>query len=247
MSGTRTDVPLPRPAPRPSLTLRQRSNEAELLDAQAIDSGDLGANLRDLARLNRLPGGVQASADAIARLAGDRPSLRVVDLGTGGADMPLSFAWRGWAATAIDSHPQVAAAARAATAHEPRVEIIEADCRAVPFGDDAFDVAHSSLLLHHLYPPDAITALREMRRVARVGVVVNDVRRGLLAYVLGAPPVLAFSRSAMTRHDGLVSLRRAYTLRELDQMLDDADLRVVWRSNRWMPRVVTAAVPKTSR
>ena len=50
-----------------------------------------------------------------------------------------------------------------------------------------------------------------MRRVAREAVVVNDLRRGRLAFVMAAAPVLAFTRGRYTRHDGVLA-RRAYTL-----------------------------------
>jgi hypothetical protein len=53
---------------------------------------------------------------------------------------------------------------------------------------------------------------------------------------------MAFGRSPVTRHDGLISARRAYTLDELDSLIARAGLTRRWRSNRWMPRVVTAAV-----
>jgi hypothetical protein len=83
-------------------------------------------------------------------------------------------------------------------------------------------------------------ALTEMRRVARRGVVINDLRRGLLPFVITAATVLALSRAHYTRHDGVLSARRAYTLPELDDLAAAAGLRPVWRSPASMPRVATA-------
>ncbi|MGI8999279.1 MAG: hypothetical protein ACR2GO_06185, partial [Candidatus Limnocylindria bacterium] len=94
---------------------------------------------------------------------------------------------------------------------------------------------------HHLDPEEAVVVLREMRRVSRHGVVINDLRRGVLPFVATAVSVVAFGRSPVTRNDGLVSARRAYTLGELGGLLDAAGLAVRWRSPSWMPRVVTAA------
>jgi SAM-dependent methyltransferase len=117
-----------------------------------------------------------------------------------------------------------------------------ADARALPFDDGAFDVAHCSLLLHHLDPHDAVQALEELRRVSTRGVVINDLRRGLLPLVATWASVTGFGRSPVTRHDGLISARRAYTLDELDTVLARAGLTRTWRSRAWLPRVVTAAV-----
>jgi hypothetical protein len=95
------------------------------------------------------------------------------------------------------------------------------------------------MLLHHLEPTEVVRALREMRRVARRSVVVNDLRRGPVAFVLTAAAVLALSRGAYTRHDGVLSARRAYTLDELDDLAAEAGLRPTWRTwSRW-PRVTT--------
>ncbi len=75
-----------------------------------------------------------------------------------------------------------------------------------------------SLLLHHLDPGPAAAALRELRRVARRGIVVNDLTRtwaGLVGLALLLP---LLARSWITRHDGLVSVRRAYTPPELRRL-----------------------------
>jgi ubiquinone/menaquinone biosynthesis C-methylase UbiE len=144
---------------------------------------------------------------------------------------------------AIDSNPGVVAVARRATAGTALVEVREADARALPFADAAFDVVHCSLLVHHLGPDEAVVVLREMRRVASLGIVVNDLRRGLIPLAATAVSAVALGRSRVTRIDGIRSARRSYTLGELDDLLVAAGLRRAWRSSGWMPRVATAAVP----
>jgi ubiquinone/menaquinone biosynthesis C-methylase UbiE len=228
---------------RRRLPMATRADADELLDSGELTPDEVDANLADLARLNRLPGGVSASMSAIARLAG-RDGADVLDVGTGAGDMPLAFARRGWRTTAIDTNPQVLRVARRVAAGTDLVEVLEADARNLPFADGSFDVAHCSLLVHHLAPDEAIAVLREMRRVARHGVVVNDLRRGLLPLVATGASVVVLGRSRVTRTDGIASARRAYTMNELDELLTGAGLRSAWRSISWMPRVVTAAVTR---
>jgi ubiquinone/menaquinone biosynthesis C-methylase UbiE len=238
--------PEPRPnGARPRLPLATRRELPELLDEDALSPTDVAANLDDLARLNRLPGGVTASVSAIAALANGTATsgLRILDVGTGRADFPLAFARRGWRSVAVDVNPRVLDIARAAAAGNRAVDVVGADGRSLPFADASFEVAHCSLLVHHMAETQAVLVLRELRRVARRGVVVNDLRRGPFAFVATALPTLVLSRSHVTRHDGIASARRAYTLAELDDLLAAAGLRPVWRSSRWLPRVATAAVP----
>lgn len=223
--------------------LGARTDAVELLDSGHLSRSEVEANLADLARLNRLPAGTDASISAIERAIGTGNGARILDVGTGAADMPRAFARRGWEVVAVDDNPVVLSLARAGLAGVPGVEIVEGDALALPLDDGAVDVAHCSLLIHHFEPQAAVTALREMRRVCRRGVVVNDLRRGLLPLAATWVTVMALGRSAVTRADGPVSARRAYTLRELDALLAEAGLTPRWRSPTWLPRVVTAATP----
>jgi ubiquinone/menaquinone biosynthesis C-methylase UbiE len=232
---------------RRRMPLGLRADAAELLDEGDLSPAEIEQNLADLARLNRLLGGSAASIDAIDRLAdaGDPP--RILDVGTGRGDMPIAFARRGWPTVGLDIHPGVLSIARRETANEPLLEMIEGNARALPFGDASFDVGHCSLLIHHFEPPAAVGVLRELRRVARRGVVINDLRRGVLPLIATGISVAALGRTHVTRRDGMTSARRAYTLDELDALLAEAGLEVRWRSSRWMPRIVTAAAEPIRR
>lgn len=221
--------------------LGARADAAELLDSGRLSRSEVEANLADLVRLNRLPGGTDTSIGAIERLMGSGNAARILDVGTGAGDMPIAFARRGWQVVAADVNPHVLAVARAGLAAVPGVEVVEADALALPLEDGSVDVAHCSLLVHHLAPEEAVAALREMRRVCRRGVVVNDLRRGILPLAATWMTVMALGRSHVTRADGPVSARRAYTLHELDLLLAEAGLTSRWRSAAWLPRVVTAA------
>jgi SAM-dependent methyltransferase len=223
------------------LGLGARTDAAELLESGRLSRSEVEANLADLARMNRLPGGTDASIRAIERLIGTGSGARILDVGTGAGDMPIAFARRGWPTVAADINPDVLAVARTRLARVSGVEVLDADVRALPLDDGAVDVAHCSLLIHHLAPDEAVLALREMRRVARRGVVVNDLRRGPFPVAVTWVTVMALGRSRVTHLDGLTSARRSYTMPELDGVLAAAGLTPRWRSPAWLPRVVTAA------
>lgn len=226
---------------RRHMPLGARADAVELLDGGCLSLPEVEQNLVDLARLNRLPGGTATSIAGITRLLDRKEEGRILDVGTGRADMPIAFAERGWRTTALDTNSDVLSIATRATAGEPRIEVMSGDARAIPFEDRAFDVGHCSLLVHHLEPDAVVAMLRELRRVARRGIVINDLRRGLFPLVATAVSVAAFGRTHVTRRDGIASARRAYTLDELDGLLATAGLEIRWRSSRWMPRVVTVA------
>ena len=225
------------------LPLGTRAEAVELLDSGRLSPLEVEQNLADLARLNRLPGGTATSVEAIRELAGLRPGLGILDVGTGRADMPIAFAALGWRVTALDSNPDVLTVARREAHAYRQISLVAGDARRLPFDDGAFDVAHCSLLIHHMGPGEAVSVLREMARVSRLGIVVNDLCRGIVPLAATLSATLALARSGVTRRDGLTSARRAYTLREVDALLERAGLAPRWRSPGWLPRVVTAATP----
>jgi SAM-dependent methyltransferase len=215
------------------------SGVAELLDGPLNDQPTLVANLRDLARLNRLTGGTRLSRRAIAALgddAGATTTTTILDVGTGAADIPMTLlaaaraSGRSLRVTATDSRLEVLEAARIARpaiATAAGLELAIADGRALAYADGAFDVAHASMVLHHLEPDDAVAFLRELRRVSRRGLVVNDLVRGRLNWIGGWLLIHATATSRYTRHDGPLSIRRAYTRAELLGLVAGAGLEPV--------------------
>jgi ubiquinone/menaquinone biosynthesis C-methylase UbiE len=221
---------------------------SEHLDGPLTDPDVLRGNLRDLRRINRILGGVGLSrraceallgwtdrGDVAGDVAGASPPLRLLDVGTGGADIPTALieAWRQRRpirVTGLDSRSEVLRAAlaeRPALRGVPELTLVEGDGRALPFEDAAFDIAHASLLLHHLEPLDVTALLREMARVSSVGIVVNDLARGRLAWLGAWLLVHVATSNPFTRHDGPLSVRRAYSLPEARRLVEAAGLRIV--------------------
>ena len=215
--------------------MRRSVDDDELLDGPLDDPAALRGNLRDLERANRWLGGVDLSAHGIELLAGGRDTLTVLDVGTGAADIPVALLARAdrggrrLRVTGVDSRPEVLAAAvarRPLLGATAGLELHVGDGRRLPFPDRSFDVVHASLLLHHLDPAAAVALLREMGRVARRGVVVNDLLRGRLAWLGAWVLSRVATRNRYTRHDAPLSVRRAYTVGELTSLIAAAGMRV---------------------
>lgn len=218
-----------------------RSAEQELLDGKELDPAELRTNLREMAMLNRLPGGVGASIAGVRWATRGVARPHVLDAGTGKADFPrrLRRAVPDVRVTAVDSHPEVLAIARRNLRGTGDVSLLHADARALPLFDGSLDVAHASLLLHHLEPDDVVATLTELRRVSVHGVVINDLRRGRVAVAVSSLTVVALARGRYTRHDGPMSARRAYSIPELDDLAGRAGLAPAWRTPAIWPRVTT--------
>ena len=234
--------------------MRRLAQAREHLDGATLDPVVLDGNLRDLARINRRLGGASLSIRALRSLMPDGTlDVRLLDVGTGAADLPMAMVaargpWQSLHVTAVDSRAEILEAAQRVTpglAGRSDIELRLADGRSLPFADGAFDVAHASLVLHHLEPEDAARFLRELGRVSRLGVVLNDLARNRLALV-GAWFVLrTLTRNPYTLHDGVLSVRRAYTPDEATSLLREAGLAPIaehhgFARHRW----AIAAVPR---
>jgi ubiquinone/menaquinone biosynthesis C-methylase UbiE len=206
-----------------------RSQEPELLDRSDHDYAALADNLADLRALDRYLGGSALTWRALWPLLRELPRTRpisLLDVATGGADGPRSLAARA-RRRGYDLRPlasdRLADVLRLARAAGARFPLIQHDALAIPLPDRAVDFVTCSLALHHFEPLAAIALLRELRRVARRAVIVNDLRRSRPAY-WGARLLALGPWHTMARHDGPLSVLRAYTLAEIRQLVAQAGL-----------------------
>ncbi|HEV2131914.1 MAG TPA: methyltransferase domain-containing protein [Longimicrobiaceae bacterium] len=216
------------------MSLQTRARGAELMDEPAADVAELRRTLRDLRVVNRWLGGTHVVLRHLRAMLSRLPleRYRILDVATGSGDIPLSVArWarrRGIAVEilATDAHPRTAALARELTAAEPAIRVEQADALSLPYEDAAFDFALCSTALHHFDGQDALQVLRELDRVAAHGVVVSDLLRSRFG-LWGARLLAAtlWRRSELTRHDGPLSVRRAFTAAELRGLARAAGLR----------------------
>lgn len=208
----------------------------ELLDGP-LDEPTLGGNLRDLGRLNRALGGIDLSWRALVnvlRATSPGAGLRMLDVGTGGGEIPVELARRARRIgrrvnfVATDIRPEIVRAA-AAIAVEPEIEVRLAEPDLSREADDSFDVVHASMVLHHHDPGDARALLRHFARVSRSVVIVNDLDRGWRWWAGAWLLSRLLTANRYTRHDAAMSVRRAYTADEMSALAREAGLREVSR------------------
>jgi SAM-dependent methyltransferase len=196
---------------------RIRPDGDEILDAPDVDPALARRSLRDVMLANSLMGGTRAVMHELELLIPSLPTrATMLDVGTGMGDIPRRA--REVAAkqgVRLDTVGLEAAEWLAAAARTSMTATVVGDGRFLPFASHSVDVVICSQVLHHFFDHDAIALLQELNRVARVGVIISDLLRSDLAvaglwffsFVLGFHPV--------SRHDGIMSIRRGFTPGEL--------------------------------
>lgn len=164
----------------------------------------------------------------------DRP-YSLLDIGFGGGDIPRKLAL--WA-------------------RKDRIQLnitaIETDERAFEFVRDfdfpdsvhfrlasfaklfregqSFDFVISNHLLHHLEEEELSRILDKARQMSIRKVLFNDIERSDVGYALFNLLSRPVFRNSFITHDGLVSIRRSYTCRELSRIVPES-----WNVKRIFP------------
>lgn len=206
-----------------------RIDEPELLDQGYGSTEDAQASLSEIATMNRYLGGVQAlTGHLYPRLRANAGLTTLADLGTGSAEIPKLIARWGQRHALKLRIIGVDAAFRhlayAKTSAGPEIRLVQADANCLPFAPDSLDFIISTLFLHHLSPGQVVALLQSAYGCVRRGLVLSDIVRSrlpLFAFRLIQP---LFARNFLTKHDGSLSIRRAYTPSELRHLAEAAGL-----------------------
>ena len=220
---------------------RHLSNE--WMDDPAVNPRELAQALSFIRAVNRRLGGEAALLHHLRAWSQHWPrgqTITLLDIGTGSADLPIAASrWARSAGfdlriTAIDLHERTLECARSHinTSGATNIELLRADalCLANHFGVDSFDYVHAGMFLHHLPDVQVMTVLAAMDRVARRGIIWNDLIRSRLAWL--AIQAITLGQSAMIRHDARVSVEAGFTRRDVLDIRHRLDLTYTrWRSS----------------
>ena len=198
----------------------------ELLDDPAANPGAVAESLRNIGRANRWFGGAAAVRFGLARTLAGVPrgtTLTLLDLGTGLGDLPLvASRWaeaRGIRIVPVGLELNRVAAVLASGGGVPTAL---ACAGAPPIRDKSVDVVLVSQVAHHLTKASVVDLLRTCDRLARLAVIVADLRRdpvAPLAFWFGAR-LLGFD--PVTVADGMTSIRRGFTRAEMSSLMTTA-------------------------
>lgn len=221
-------------------SLARRHREPEIQDQPDLDSELLRQALAGLESINFWscsPYVLWPSIRALGRQM-QRP-LRVLDIATGAADVPISL-WRlarrakiALQVEACDLNPRtVSFAQHRARGKRADVHVFPLDVlhQEIPH---AYDVVTCSLFLHHLSDAEAVLVLGRMAQAATHLLLVNDLLRCVGGLVLAHVATPFLTRSQVNRVDSVRSVRAAFTVDEVQLLVRRAGLSGAVVEKRW--------------
>ena len=199
----------------------RRVDASEIMDDLGRPDSEFDQAYRELEIINRRLGGIRA----IQRFLPSESNLLMLDVAAGACDVSEALLGRMRARIVVlDVNPKGLGLARNSWP-------VRGDALELPFSDDTFDVVMASLFFHHLSDGNCVRVLKNMWRVSRRLVLVNDLHRHPVPYWSIRALVAGFSGSAMVKHDGPVSVLRAFRPHELLQIAKRAGVPArVYRS-----------------
>ena len=216
------------------MSMRHRSLEREYMDDHTPPPHVIDEVYGFLGRLNRWLGGTRATRlrfEAFSRSWRQGARVEVLDVACGGGDVGRALMTWGRQqgfdvrVTSIDLSAHALDYARgedSETTDGPGLRLVRADVRHLPFRDGAFDYVTSTLFFHHLTDDEVVSTLQVFGRLARRGLVVNDLIRRRRLYIWS----WLFTRpfNDVLRQDGPLSVRRAFRPQELAALARRAGL-----------------------
>ena len=197
----------------------KRIPQHEILDSDEVSPEAAAQSLRDLRWVNRWFGGVRTSADLLRRAMRAR-HLREASVLEVAAGDGYSIAQAVRRLKIEGFYIDLVCLDRRLLPRDASCcdRAVAGDALALPFPPASFDFVSCGLFVHHLAPAQVVEFLNGALEVARHAVLINDLRRSRLhlALVCAGWPLF---RSRISWIDGMMSVRQAYTPRELREMI----------------------------
>jgi 2-polyprenyl-3-methyl-5-hydroxy-6-metoxy-1,4-benzoquinol methylase len=211
----------------------KRSYRKELMDDFSINDGRISTALKELRIINRYLGGNTVSQKGINYFLSDSINdLKILDIGGGGSDIlyNLSRKNRKLEIYSLDMNKYSCHYQKTNNGND---KIICADALKLPLRDKSFELIHASLFFHHFTDEEIIQMIVCFMLHSKRGVVINDLRRNILAYIGIKLLTMFFSNSEFVKYDGPLSVKRAFNKTDIVRILQNAGIKEYQLKRMW--------------
>jgi hypothetical protein len=213
----------------------ERIYTPEIMDDFSIKDERIDIALKELKVINYFLGGNSTTKSGIKVVIKSIPgnnAVRILDAGSGGSDVLLSM-------TQIINNPVISCldinirACWFTRINYPGVNSICGDVLEYPFKNGSYDIVHTSLFLHHFTEEQIKLILINLINSSKYAVVINDLRRSILAYWGIKILTMLFSKSDMVKNDGPLSVKRAFIKKDLLKIAHDLKIERFIIKRKW--------------
>ena len=206
-----------------------------MMDNFSIDDERIDKALAELKIINRFLGGDSASLKGFKIILKNNSvnhNLKVLDAGSGSSDILLAIknSYQELSVFSLDLNLR---ACKYALHSRLKPKIICGNVHSLPFKNSMFDVVHASLFFHHFNEDEIKEILPALLSATKYGLIINDLRRSIFAFIGIKILTLLFSNSEMVKNDGPLSVRRGFIKKELVSILDEIKIESYTIKRTW--------------
>ena len=224
-----------------AINTKNRTDRPETMDDFAMEGEILRDALDKIAKINQLLGGNQLTLRGVQQLTGrisKSNQITIVDVGCGNGDMLRTLADYGnnnnlnFKLIGIDANNFTVNHAQHLSKNYPNISYQCEDIFDQSFAELKYDIVLCTLTLHHFKKDEIIDLLTIFNANSKVGIVINDLHRNIVAYRLFQALCFVFRLNDMSREDGLISILRGFKKEELvrfSEKLNFINYKIQWK------------------
>lgn len=223
------------------MNFTRRSTRPELMDDPSLPLDELQLALKDIAVVNRYLGGNIITIRALENMIAAHPEKRhwtVVDVGCGDGEVLRQVARHFKNAShkieflGIDINDKSIDSAREKSKGLKNILFSTQNIMTIDASTFDCDVILCTLTMHHFSDEQILLFMSKFQKLAAIGIIVNDLERSKIAYRLFQLFSGIFMKSNVAKHDGRVSIARAFKKGELEtysKQLALSDYSIDWK------------------
>ena len=205
------------------MDFQYRNTQAELMDNPNVNIDMLRLVFKDINKSNRFLGGNAITLANVCRLIKEFPRKQytIVDMGCGDGEMLRELAVYfedteiEVVLVGLDLNENALTIARELSVEFPEITFFKQDILALKPQDFYCDILLCTLTMHHFSNEQIPLFLSKFTELAKIGIVINDLQRSVLAYYLFKGFSAIFIKTKIAKHDGLISIRSGFKKKDL--------------------------------
>lgn len=232
---------------------KTRSSEIEIMDDLEMEGAELSKALDQIQIVNRFLGGHQIVINGLQKIinqskkrlsvSGTRPffdaPIKIADLGCGAGDTLRAIAEWGKKENieldlyGIDANAFTVDYAEKLSTSQTNITYLQKNIFAEDCSLEGFDIVICSLFLHHFEEDELLMFFQKCKDSKVKTLLINDLQRHWMPYYLFKLICSTLRASHMTREDGLLSIRKAFTKTDFEQLLQKSGIEEYELQWKW--------------
>ncbi|WP_158594482.1 methyltransferase domain-containing protein [Aquimarina sp. AD1] len=216
------------------MNLRIRLHTKEQLDNLSLSGKKLSKVLISLKLINKLFGNHKQLAKSTLDYCIKNPQkkpIRIVDIGCGGGDSiynvfsKLNNNGIQGNFLGIDGNPQTINHANSLYAKEDQIQFEIGDILDPAFIIPDCDIIISSHFIYHFEDEELIKFIKRIQEKGIKHIIFSELKRSKIAYFLFKYSSIFLPISKLAKQDGLIAIQRAFTINELENIINKSDVK----------------------